>query len=179
MKQELEKKPDRISAAVSFTGIAAAVLADQLTKLAAYNRLRGRGAVPVVKGVFELLYLENRGAAFGILKNRQWIMMILALAISAGAVFVMYRLGPGRKYRPLRFALGMLVAGAAGNLIDRMARGYVVDFLYFSLIDFPVFNIADVYVCVGCALLILLLLFCYREEDLQIFGNDKEKNNGS
>ena len=179
MIREQGKKQDRLGNFIFAGGIVLGTAADQASKLAAASSLKGHGAVPVLQGIFELLYLENRGAAFGILKNRQWIMILLALAISAGAVFMAVRLPKERRYRALRLALGLLVCGALGNLIDRIARGYVIDFLYFSLIDFPVFNIADIFVCAGCALLLILLLFYYREEDLQIFGNEKGKTNGS
>lgn len=65
------------------------------------------------------------------------------------------------------------MAGAAGNLIDRIRFGYVVDFFYFRLIDFPVFNVADIYVTVSFAVLLLLVFFQYKEEDLEFFGKKK------
>ena len=65
----------------------------------------------------------------------------------------------------MRWILVVLAAGAVGNMIDRIANGYVVDFLYFELINFPVFNVADCYVCVAAVLLIYCLLFRYKEED--------------
>ena len=91
-------------------------------------------------------------------------------AIAVIALIIAYIRIPGdRKYLPLRLIVIFLCAGAAGNLIDRVTLHYVRDFIYFSLLDFPVFNVADIYVTVSVFLLIILILFYYKEEDLQ-FG---------
>ena len=141
---------------------------DQATKLLAAYFLKGNPSVKLIPGVFEFFYLENRGAAFGMFKGRQLLLAVLALLISffAGRVCV-HILPPDRKYRPLRIVGIMLSAGALGNMIDRIWHHYVIDFLYFSLIRFPVFNVADIYVCVSCGALLILVLFFYKEEDLQ------------
>ena len=144
------------------------VLADQLTKLAARTYLRGREGVDVIPGAFRFEYLENRGAAFGILNNRQWIFILFAAVIILAIGYIYRRLTQlqDRKYRFLRLICVSLGAGALGNMLDRLLHTYVIDFLYFSLIDFPVFNVADVYVCVSCAVLLYLLIFYYSEDDL-------------
>ncbi|MCR5161825.1 MAG: signal peptidase II [Lachnospiraceae bacterium] len=144
------------------------VLGDQLTKLAARTYLRGRGGADVIPGVFRFEYLENRGAAFGILNNRQWIFILFAAVIILAIIFIYTRLTRMRdkRYRFLRLICVCLAAGALGNMLDRILHTYVIDFLYFSLIDFPVFNVADVYVCVSCAVLLCLLIFYYSEDDL-------------
>jgi len=143
------------------------LLADQGTKRAAYLFLRGHSSVSVIPGVFELLYLENTGAAFGILKQKQLFLVLLAVCIVLlTGWFSVWKLPAGKRYFPLRAACSMLCAGAIGNMLDRCIHGFVIDFLYFSLIDFPVFNVADIYVCVSCVLLVLLLLFYYREEEM-------------
>ena len=121
---------------------------DQGSKYLAVHFLQGHPDVMLIPGVFQLEYLENRGAAFGILQNQRVLL-----------------LGSGRKWRPLQSAIVLIAAGAIGNMIDRFARGYVVDFFYFSLIHFPVFNVADCYVVVGAVIALLLLLFYYKEED--------------
>ena len=132
------------------------VFADQLSKAAAVTRLKPVGQIPVIRNVLSLLYLENRGAAFGMLKERQWIFVLIA----AG------KLPARKKFRPLGICLVLIAAGAAGNLIDRVLRGYVIDFIYFELIDFPVFNVADICICVGIGCMILLMLTRYREDEL-------------
>lgn len=145
------------------------IAVDQATKLAAAHFLKGNDPVSLIPGVFEFFYLENRGAAFGMFKGRQLLLAVLALLISFFAGRACVKLLPQeRKYLPLRIVCVMLSAGALGNMIDRIWHHYVIDFLYFSLIRFPVFNVADVYVCVSCAMLLLLVLFYYKDEDLQL-----------
>ncbi len=137
---------------------------DQFTKMLARKYVRLQ-TISVLSGIFELRYLENRGAAFGILQNRQWIFILFAICITVAAAWIYPRLKKGRRYQPLRLICCLLAAGALGNLLDRVFLHYVVDFLYFSLIDFPIFNVADVYVSVGCILLFLLVLFRYNGDE--------------
>ena len=130
---------------------------DQWAKSMAYNTLRVNGPLVLIKGVFELLYSENRGAAFGILQGKQWFFFLVAAAVViAVLVFV-----------------AKLLSGAVGNLIDRAVRGFVVDFFYFSLIDFPIFNVADCYVVCAAGLLILLIGFFYKEDELSFLSSKK------
>lgn len=138
---------------------------DQITKYLAYTVLRTEGPFVLIPGVFELRYLENQGAAFGMMKNMQWIFILFALVISAAAIFIYPRIPMEQKFKPLRILCMTLTAGAWGNMIDRILHKFVIDFLYFSLIDFPIFNVADIYVCVSTAVFLLLTLFYYKEED--------------
>lgn len=147
---------------------------DQWTKRLAYHSLRINGPVVIWKGVFELFYSENRGAAFGILQGKHWFFLLVAGAVVTVIVLFLYKLPEGKRYLPIYYCLILLVAGAVGNMIDRFVQGYVVDFLYFSLIDFPIFNVADCYVVVSAVLLVLLTGFFYKEDELDFFGK-KEK----
>ncbi|MCD8338121.1 MAG: signal peptidase II [Lachnospiraceae bacterium] len=149
------------------------IAADQITKYLAARFLAGTSGITLIPGVFELYYLENRGAAFGILNNRQLFFVLIALIISVFAVYVFVRFPHGKSYHPLRFVCSLIIAGAIGNMIDRLARGYVIDFLYFSLIDFPVFNIADCYVCIGAGLAVILLFTLYRSEEFLFLKTHK------
>ena len=145
------------------------LFADLFTKSLAVSALGDGRHVYIIKGVLEFYYIENRGAAFGIFKSGTIILSAIS-AIAVIALIIAYIRIPGdRKYLPLRLIVIFLCAGAAGNLIDRVTLHYVRDFIYFSLIDFPVFNVADIYVTVSVFLLIILILFYYKEEDLQ-FG---------
>ncbi len=112
----------------------------------------------MIPGVFEFSYVENRGAAFGILQNQRWIFLIATLVISLLLLRLYITLPKEKMYHPVRFSLLLILSGAVGNMIDRVGRRYVVDFLYFKLIDFPVFNLADCYVVIGVFLLAVLLL---------------------
>ena len=144
-------------------GVIVLTVIDQLTKLWAIAELKGQPSIIWIKGIFELQYLENRGAAFGLMQNQQWLFLICVAVVLGAAAYFYYRMPGSGRYLPLRLIAVFLSAGAIGNAIDRMFRGFVVDFFYFSLIDFPVFNVADIYVTVsmGC---FLILFLCYYKE---------------
>lgn len=158
------------------TGFLAAIGLDQWTKLLAVDHLRDKPAMVLWDGVFELLYIENRGAAFGMLQGKLLFFLLIAVVVLAGAVFAVVRMPATRKYLPLHLIAMFLSAGAVGNMIDRFTRGYVVDFFYFKLIDFPVFNVADIYVTVSMFVFILLFLFYYKEEDISCLSFKKKED---
>lgn len=162
--------------AVWALGSALLVALDQSTKAYVTAHLKGQPPVVLVKGVFEFLYSENRGAAFGMMQGRQGFFFVIGILVLAAAIFVMCRMPDwsNRRYHFLKICTIMITAGAIGNMIDRVSQGYVVDFLYFSLINFPIFNVADIYVTTSTALLLILLLFYYREEELDIFRLRKD-----
>ena len=142
---------------VLYAGIVGIGIAlDQLTKWLAVKFLLPIDTVPIIKDALHLTYAENPGAAFGMLANNRWVFLIIStLAILAMAFYLFSGLSEGRL---AGIALSMLIAGGIGNMIDRLALGYVVDFIDFRLIDFAIFNGADSFVCVGAGLLILALL---------------------
>lgn len=158
------------------TGFLAAIGLDQRTKLLAVDHLRDKPAMVLWDGVFELLYIENRGAAFGMLQGKLLFFLLIAVVVLAGAVFAVVRMPATRKYLPLHLIAMFLSAGAVGNMIDRFTRGYVVDFFYFKLINFPVFNVADIYVTVSMFVFILLFLFYYKEEDISCLSFKKKED---
>jgi signal peptidase II len=141
------------------------IFIDQLTKLLAKRYLLGKPDISLIKNVFSLHYLENQGAAFGILKNQQVLFIIMTVLILGGVIYGVSKLPKAKKYLPLQVVALLVCAGAVGNLIDRLRYGYVIDFFYFELIDFPVFNVADCYVTLAAALLAYLVLWHYKEED--------------
>lgn len=144
------------------------ILADQLTKRFAVEHLKNQASISIWKGVFELHYLENHGAAFGLLQNRRAFFLITTALLLVFIVFFYFRQIPDEpRYRPLNLIAVLFFAGAIGNFIDRIKNGYVVDFFYFVLIDFPIFNVADIYVVVAAFLLIVLGIFYYKEEDFE------------
>lgn len=143
---------------------------DQITKILAFSNLRGSIGISLIPGVFELQYLENRGAAFGILQDHQVLFLVITIIAAIILTYIYGKLPEDKKYTPLRISYVLLMAGAFGNMIDRMIRGYVVDFFYFKLIDFPIFNVADIYVTVTMILLVILILFYYKEEDLEFLS---------
>lgn len=149
------------------------VIIDQYTKFLAKTNLENKDPITIIKDVFELHYLENTGAAFGMLQD-QIVFFLIITIITILAILYLYAKIPFEKhYTPLRYILIFIIAGATGNCIDRVVNRYVVDFLYFKLIDFPIFNVADCYVSVSAVLLVLLFLFYYKEEDLDFISFKK------
>ena len=138
------------------------IAADLLTKLTT-SKLGSREVV-LIPGVLSLSYIENRGAAFGIMQGRQWLLIVISAVMIAAAVVFYIRRIRDIQYRYLRVLIVFLVAGALGNMIDRIMLGYVRDFIYFKLIDFPVFNVADIYVTVS-AVLILIWIILHGDSD--------------
>lgn len=149
----------------AFIGCLLLVVLDQFTKVLALQNLKGQEPITIIPDVFQLLYVENRGAAFGILQNKQWVFLIITAIVLAALIWALPRMSRERHFLPLRLCLCFIGAGAIGNMIDRIFRGYVVDFFYFKLIDFPVFNVADIYVTTSAIVLIFLIVFLYKEED--------------
>ena len=145
----------------AFAAAAAVVLADQLTKAAAVSVLVHEGASrTAIPGVLDFTYVLNSGATAGILADHRWIFMVVStLVIIAAAVYI--ALGK-MKSNFAAVSLALIVGGGIGNMIDRVANGKVVDFIDVTLVDFfpfnTVFNVADVFVCVGCALLVLSII---------------------
>lgn len=139
---------------------------DIATKFLAKKHLAGSPSIPLIEDVFHLTYVENRGAAFGILQGGLLFFIIVAAAM---AVVVVWLLRTYKKRHTLmKLGLSFLCSGALGNTVDRIMQGYVVDFFDFRLIDFPVFNVADIFVCLGAGLLAVYF----------IFFDDKESKRG-
>lgn len=143
------------------------VLADQITKYLAVLKLKGKPSFIILDDIFELHYLENRGAAFGMLQNQKALFIFIAIVILSIITYVLIKTPYQKKYIKLNLVLVFIASGAIGNLIDRIKYNYVVDFLYFSLINFPIFNVADIYVTLSAIYLVVLLLFVYKEADLE------------
>lgn len=144
------------------------IASDQITKKMAVLHLKNAPAVPILPGIFELSYLENRGAAFGILQGQRTLFLALTAAALVILAYLYVCIPKRRHYAYMHFVIILFISGAAGNFIDRLTRDYVVDFFYFKLINFPVFNVADIYVTAAAALLIFLFCFYYTEEDIEM-----------
>jgi len=143
---------------------------DQYSKLLAVRYLKNSASLVLIDGALSLSYLENTGAAFGILNGRQWIFVIAAAVMMLASLIISFRIDREIKTcsfvrSVLHIALGCLFAGALGNMIDRLARGCVIDFIYFSLIDFPVFNVADICVTCSVAVIAVIVIFFYGDSD--------------
>ena len=150
------------------------VILDQITKNLAVVYLKDKPAYVIWDGVFELHYLENSGAAFGMLQNQKILFVTIAAFILLVIGYLLIKLPRNRHYAMLEALLVLIASGAVGNMIDRIQFNYVVDFFYFKLIDFPIFNIADIYVSVSCVVLAILVIFFYKDEDFDFLSKKKE-----
>ncbi len=140
---------------------------DQYTKRLAVLKLKGQRPFILIQGVLQLEYLENRGSAFGVLQGKRVFLLAVGVVFLAVVLFFLLRLPMKKRYLPLHFLGVGIIAGGLGNMIDRFFLGYVVDFIYFILIDYPIFNVADCFVVVSTIALFVLLLFYYKEEELE------------
>lgn len=154
------------------------IILDQWTKSIAVKKLMNKEPFIIIKNIFQFQYLENRGAAFGILQNQRWFFIITSIIILSAISYLYFKMPVNRKYNLLRVLSVLMAAGAIGNMIDRVLNHYVVDFIYFELIDFPKFNLADCYVTVSAALLFISIIFIYKEEDLKFFQKNSTTASG-
>ena len=148
---------------------------DQFTKYIVEMKLKGHSPFVIIKGVFEFSYLRNTGAAWGIFSGGRIILIIFTCIVLIIIAFIVYRTPDEKKYLPFRCVLILLCAGAIGNMIDRIVNSYVIDFVYFKLIDFPIFNVSDIYVSVSMCLLIILIFFVYKDNDFDFLSIKKAK----
>lgn len=143
---------------------AATVAVDQISKYITVLCLKPDGDFTVWEGVLHFTYVENRGAAFGMLSDNRWVFMVTSVILIAAvlAVMIIYV----RKIPPfLGVSLAFVLGGGIGNMIDRIACGYVVDFINVVLIDFAVFNIADSFICIGAGLMFIYVIVSEVKED--------------
>lgn len=155
--------------------IAVMIALDQFTKYLAVIRLKNKLAYPIINGVLEFNYLENRGAAFGMLQNQRVFFIFVEVIVLGVIAYILYKAPSSKKYVRLHLLLSLIAAGAIGNMIDRIRFDYVVDFIYIVIINFPIFNLADMYVTFSTALLVISLLFYYKESDLYFISLKQKK----
>lgn len=165
---------------------------DQLTKFIITSRFSLYETKSVIPDVFSITYIRNTGVAWGMFKGKRILFLILTFIALLFAFRIYYNVYNKKKYIPIRICLILLISGALGNMLDRIRLGYVVDFFSFELIDFPVFNVADIMVVVSFFLLFFLLIFKYSNEEFDeimrlkisvalkaddINNNDEKKDN--
>ena len=158
--------------------------ADRITKMMAYNNLKDNDSVVVIKGFLSLTYVENKGAAWGIMSGRINLLAIATIIIIPFLIFLFIRAWKSKKYFDLKKSrylsflqldMILLLAGAVGNFIDRILMGFVVDFFQFTFIDFPVFNVADCYITAGAFIFVIIYIFVFKsDEDIDIILKGKK-----
>ena len=142
------------------------VALDQLSKYAVVKNIEFGKLIPVIEPLFYLTYHENKGAAWGILQNKRFFFIILTVIALAFIVYFMVKMDN----KLLKTALSFILGGAVGNLIERIYKGSVTDFLdfYFGAYHFPTFNVADSFITIGTILLAYYLLFVYKEPEKKV-----------
>lgn len=160
----------------NFMLFAILIAVDQITKILSVQHLKNQEPIDIIDGVLQLTYVPNPGAMWGIMPGKQ-LFFIIITSIMLLAIIFMYIITPiQKKYNPLKLILVVLGAGAVGNLIDRIMNGYVHDFIYFKIIDFPVFNVADICVTLSMLCLILLIIFKFKDNDFNYIKDFFKKN---
>ena len=168
-------KKKKIFLAIDVLLIILLVALDQFTKYLAVQNLQDKPPFKIIPGVLELNFLKNSGAAFGMLQNQKVFFILVAVLIIAIIAYVLFRMPDDKKYNVMHILLVLIASGAAGNMIDRVRQDYVVDFIYFVIINFPIFNVADIYVTVSTFLFVILFLFYYKENDFSFLSFRQQK----
>lgn len=179
------------------TFVSLLIILDQFTKNLAVIFLKDQNPIPIIQDIFELKYLENTSAAFGMdpisllhklfqfeifinnpqlyLDVRMGFFYMITICVTILLIYVYTKIPNRKRFVYMDYVLLFFIAGAIGNLIDRITNKYVIDFLYFKLIDFPIFNVADIYVTCAAFAMIGLGLFYYKDEDLELIFPSKNK----
>jgi len=147
--------------AVWFIISALVAVLDQASKYLIIKNLKYNEMIPVIDKFFYITYHENSGAAWGILQNKGYILIPLTIILCIGIIYMLIKADP----KILNLSLSFILGGAVGNLIDRILKARVVDFLdfYFGSYNFPTFNVADMFITIGTVILAVFVLFFYEE----------------
>ncbi len=172
----METDNKKINHIIAIVGFIVLLALDRFTKHLAISGLKDTVGIDIIPGALRLEYLENTGAAFGVMQGMQSVLLVVTLIVLLGIIYIYFKIPADKKYFLLRIIAVFIVAGAIGNMIDRFLYNYVVDFIYFSLIDFPVFNVADCYITLSVLFLFVLILFYYKDEDLAFIFKHKERH---
>lgn len=132
---------------------------DQLTKLLVINNLKSISTFPIIKNVFHLTYVENTGAAFSVFNKNTMALTILTSVFILILLYFLYRETMTNNNTFMKIGVSFIIGGAIGNLIDRIFRSYVVDFFDLRIINFAVFNVADLFVTIGAIFVLYVLVF--------------------
>lgn len=135
---------------------------DQLFKFCVANNLKPNGNLTVIEGLLNFTYLENRGAAFGVLSDQRWLFILTTLLIIGFFVYIIFAKPINSKL--FCFSAAFIIGGGIGNLIDRVFLGYVIDYIQLSFFP-PVCNFADYCITAGTILLLIWIIFYYEKDN--------------
>lgn len=170
---EEDGKVTKKKALMLFTDLLLCILLvwfDQFTKGLAISHLKGRSAYSLIDGVLELQYLENHGMAFGMLQNQKVFILFVGVIFMLVLLFFLLKMPATGKFQAIHVMMVFIISGGLGNMLDRMRLDYVVDFISFVLINYPIFNVADIYVVCATIGLFIMFLFVLKEKDLEFLN---------
>ncbi len=177
----MEKKLSLKSYLLQALVFAVCIFADQFTKVLARKYLideRGFSkSYYLIKDVLCFHYLENRGSVWGILQGRINFLLIVSLLLFAILIYAYIRIPKEKKYLPLLWIDVFMLVGAFGNTIDRIVFGYVTDFIYFEIINFPIFNFADCCITIAAVCTIVMIMTVYKDDSFSFLSLSKKKKN--
>lgn len=159
---------------MAFISICLLTFIDQFVKFLINTNMKVGESIQLIKGVFSITYVQNKGAAWGSLSGKRIFLLILTIAILIGVIIMYIKMVKQDSFKPLRICAVFLTAGAIGNIIDRIIHGFVIDMLDFNLINFPVFNVADIYVTCSVFIILILVIFKYKDEDFDVLFHKKQ-----
>ncbi len=148
---------------ITLVMVALLVGLDQLTKYFVITNVKPVDAVPVIDNILQFRYVENTGAAFSILSEKTWLLSLITGVLIVGALLYLFITKP--KSKLFVTSIILVVSGGLGNLIDRLMRGYVVDFIEYLFMEYAVYNFADILVTIGAVLLVIAIFLDKGETD--------------
>ncbi len=155
--------------------IMAGIFMDQYTKILIRQKLPLHHYIDVIKDVIQIYHVENGGSAFGMMQNQQTFFMIITVVVLIALSYALIKLPDEKKYTALNIIFSLIFSGAVGNAIDRVQKGTVTDFIYLKIINFAVFNVADIFITCATIALLIMFLFVYKEEDLEFLKREDGK----
>ena len=178
----MDRKLNKILYLLQAVVFAALVMIDQITKVLARNNLNpvnGGKDIPLIKNVLVLHYLENRGSIWGILQGKVDFLLIVSVVLFVLLVYIYIRIPKVSFYLPLLWLDTLMIAGAVGNTIDRIVFGYVTDFIYVEIINFPVFNGADCWITIATFATIIMVFTKYKNDNFEFLFFKKKTETGN
>ncbi len=172
MKEVSRKKIIVIDILVSVLAVAA----DQISKYLIRQKLDVHEYIDIIPGVFQFYHHENTGASWGIFQGHAVAFTLIAFIVIAAMGVLLFRIPAQKKFIRLHLSLSLIMAGALGNAIDRIDKGSVTDFLYAKIIDFPIFNVADCFIVCSTIWLMIMIIFIYKDEDMDFLNLSKKKS---
>ena len=155
--------------------IAGGIIAlDQIAKILVTTLLSGNSCVHIIPYLFDFVYVKNTGAAFSMLSDSTGLLAVISVVFCLGVLWYWKKTNP--QHTLMKLSLTLLFAGAFGNAIDRVFRGFVVDFISTAFMEFPVFNVADISIVFGAIVLIIYIMFFDKEEENGEDSSDGEQS---